>query len=68
VVGVQCLLEWTPAGVESAWGAVSALLPTRFPRPLSEPGVRLTPHRALHGICRQAGFWVIQGLGIAAPR
>jgi hypothetical protein len=38
--------------VESAWGAVPALLLVRFPRPLAEPGVRLSPHRALHGVCR----------------
>ena len=38
--------------VESAWGAVPALLLVRFPRPLTEPGVRLSPHRALHGSCR----------------
>jgi hypothetical protein len=35
--------------VESAWGAVPALLPVRFPRPLAEPGVRLSTHPALHG-------------------
>jgi hypothetical protein len=35
--------------VESAWGAVSALLPVCFPRPLAEPGVRLSTHPALHG-------------------
>ena len=34
--------------VGSAWGAVSGLLPVRFPRPPAEPGVRLSPHRALH--------------------
>jgi hypothetical protein len=31
---------------------VPALLLVRFPRPLAEPGVRLSPHRALHGVCR----------------
>jgi len=40
------------AHVESARGAVSGLLPIRFPRPLAEPGVRVSTHRALHGICR----------------
>lgn len=34
--------------VESVWGAVPGFRPVRFPRPLSEPGVRITPHRALH--------------------
>jgi hypothetical protein len=38
--------------VESAWGAVPALLLVRFPRPLAEPAVRLSPQRALHGFCR----------------
>ncbi|GAA4409304.1 hypothetical protein GCM10023168_27910 [Fodinibacter luteus] len=55
--------------VESAWGAVPALLLVRFPRPLAEPGVRLSPHRALHGLCRglvQAAW--TQGLGIWLPR
>ena len=35
--------------VESAWGAVPGLLSVRFPRPLAEPGVRVSTHRALHG-------------------
>ena len=53
--------------VESAWGAVPKLLPARFPRPLAEPGVPITEHRALHGSCRQA--WLrAQGLGIVLPR
>jgi hypothetical protein len=55
--------------VESAWGAVSGLLPVRFPRPLAEPAVRLSAQRALRGVCR--GFvqsvW-FQGLGIVLPR
>jgi hypothetical protein len=38
--------------VESARDAVPALLPVRFPVPLAEPGVRLSTHRALHGLCR----------------
>ena len=50
------------ASVESAWGAVSGLLPVRFPRPLAEPGVRLSPHRALHGSCRRGV--VAQGPGV----
>jgi hypothetical protein len=37
---------------ESAWGAVLGLLPVRFPRPLAEPAVRISPQRALHGVCR----------------
>jgi hypothetical protein len=53
--------------VESARGAVSALLPVRFPVPLAEPGVRLSTHRALHGLCRQAWFADAQGVEIA-PR
>ncbi len=55
--------------VESAWGAVPALLLVRFPRPLAEPGVRVSPHRALHGFCRGVvqAAWT-QGLGIWLPR
>ena len=33
---------------ESAWGAVAGLSRLRFPRPLAEPDVRLSPHPALH--------------------
>jgi hypothetical protein len=36
------------AHVESAWGAVAGFPQLRFPRPLSEPDVRLSPHPALH--------------------
>jgi hypothetical protein len=36
--------------VESAWGAVAGLPRLRFPRPLAEPDVRLSPHPALHRI------------------
>ena len=36
--------------VESAWGAVARFPGLRFPRPLSEPDVRLSPHPALHRI------------------
>jgi hypothetical protein len=32
--------------VEWAWGAVPALLPVRFSRPLAEPGVRLSMRSA----------------------
>ncbi len=55
--------------VESAWGAVPALLLARFPRPLAEPAVRVSTQRALHGSCRglvqAAGA---HGLGILLPR
>ena len=34
--------------VESAWGAVAGFPRLRFPRPLSEPDVRLSPHPALY--------------------
>jgi hypothetical protein len=55
--------------VESAWGAVPALLLVRFPGPLAEPAVRLSPQRALHGFCRglAQAAWT-QGLGILLPR
>jgi hypothetical protein len=54
--------------VESAWGAVPMLPSVRFPRPLAEPAVRVSTQRALHGVCRQAGFAAVQGLGIVLPR
>jgi hypothetical protein len=54
--------------VESAWGAVPGLLPVRFPRPLAEPAVRISPQRALHGCCHQAWLGTVQGLGILLPR
>ena len=54
--------------VESAWGAVPVLPSVRFPRPLSEPAVRVATQRALHGIYRQAGCATVQGLGIVLPR
>ena len=38
-----------PFQVGSAWGAVSALLPVRFPRPPTEPDVPVPEHPALHG-------------------
>jgi hypothetical protein len=36
--------------VESAWDAVPWLPWVCFPRPLSEPDVRLSPHPALHEV------------------
>jgi hypothetical protein len=55
--------------VESAWGAVPGLLPVRFPRPLTEPGVRLSTHRALRSVCRWGVHGVVaQGVGILLPR
>ena len=62
-------LDTVAVAGESAWGAVPGLLPVRFPRPLTEPDVRLSTHPALHGVCRwgvQAAF--AQGLGILLPR
>ena len=54
---------------ESAWGAVAGSRRLRFPRPLSEPDMRLSPHPALHEI--DAGGSMItagQGDGISVPR
>jgi hypothetical protein len=51
---------------ESAWGAVTTLPSFRFPRPLTEPAVRLSTQRALHGYA--AALDSVQGLGMAAPR
>ena len=44
------------------------LPPVRFSRPLAEPGVPITEHRALHGFCRQGSAVIGQGLGIVLPR
>lgn len=49
-------------------GAVPELLPVCFPRPLAEPGARVSTHRALHGRCRQAVMAPVQGLGMVLPR
>ena len=53
---------------ESAWGAVAGFPRLRFPRPLSEPDVRLSPHPALHR-AHAAGsmFSVGQADGIVVP-
>ena len=53
---------------ESAWGAVAGFPRLRFPRPLSEPDVRLSPHPALHRI-HAAGSMVSVGQadGIVVP-
>ena len=47
-VGAAFNFPVEPFDVESAWGAVSALLPVRFPRPLAEPDVPVPEHPALH--------------------
>jgi hypothetical protein len=49
--------------VESAWGAVSGLLPVRFPRPLAEPAVPVSRQRALHGFCRSGVVESLVGVG-----
>src|SRR6476661_6785081 len=49
--------------VESAWGAVSGLLPVRFPRPLAEPAVPVSRQRALHGLCRSGVVEPEPGVG-----
>ena len=53
---------------ESAWGAVAGFRRLRFPRPLSEPDVRLSPHPALHRT-HAAGSMVSVGQadGIVVP-
>jgi hypothetical protein len=53
---------------ESAWGAVAGFPRLRFPRPLSEPDVRLSPHPALHRT-HAAGSMVSVGQadGIVVP-
>jgi hypothetical protein len=41
-----------PRMVESAWGALSGLLPVGLPRPLAEAAVPVSRQRAHHGFCR----------------
>src|SRR5690242_18031227 len=61
-------LEQLTLEVESAWGAVAGFPRPRFPRPLSEPDVRLSPHPALHRV-HAAGSMVSVGQadGIVVP-
>ncbi len=54
--------------VESARSAVPVSPPARFCEPLAEPGVRVSTHRALHGLCQQAWLATAQGFGILLPR
>lgn len=56
-----------PGLVESARSAVPVLPPARLCEPLTEPAVRLSTQRALHGVCCQAWLAVAQGLGIVFP-
>jgi hypothetical protein len=46
---------------------VPGSLPVRFPRPLPEPDVRLSPHPALHEARGHALFGV-HGVGMLRPR
>jgi Uncharacterized conserved protein (DUF2278) len=58
-VGVQ----WK---VGSGPGAVPGLLQVRFPDPPAEPGVRLSPHRALHEVMPLGwglSLWAARGSG-----
>lgn len=51
--------------VKSARGAVSRLLAVRFPVPLADPAVRLSPQRALRGSAvGSVQATVAHGLGI----
>ena len=54
--------------VESARSAVPVLPSVCFCGPLAEPGVRVSTHRALHGLCRQAWLAMVQVFGILLPR
>ena len=50
--------------VGSVRGAVTALLPFRFPGPPAEPAVRLSPQRALHeGCCPAMQVWLMGSTG-----
>jgi len=52
----------------SRLGAPAGLLSVRFPGPLAEPAVPASRQRTLHGLCRQAWFGIVQGLGTWPPR
>ena len=57
--------------VKSVRGAVPVFRPARFPGPLPEPAVRLSPQRALRkSQVGLAGDYAVagQGVGMAAPR
>jgi len=54
--------------VESVWGAVPDCSRSFCPGPLAEPAVPASRQRALHGLCRQAWFGIVQGLGTWLPR
>jgi len=58
----------TPRMLSRPGGAVPALLPVRFPRPLAEPAVPVSRQRTLHGLCCQARFAGGHGVGILFPR
>jgi hypothetical protein len=61
----------TMAVVKSVRGAVPVFRPARFPGPLPEPAVRLSPQRALRKsqVGLAGGYAVAgQGAGMAAPR
>jgi hypothetical protein len=66
--GLDAEDEQFAVDVESAWDAVAGFPRLRFPRPLAEPDVRLSPHPALHGI-HAAGpvISVGQGDGMLVP-
>jgi hypothetical protein len=54
-------------------GRGSGVTTVRFPRPPAAPGVRLSPHRALHVSCPDlrhyvAGGFGVHGAGMLLPR
>src|SRR4051794_21690312 len=55
-------------GGESAWGAAAGFPRLRFPRPLTEPDVRLSPHPALHEFPVGSMFNVAHGVAMFSPR
>ena len=60
--------NWAPGWLSWTRSAVLVLPPVRFCGPLAEPGVRVSTHRALHGLCRQAWLARVQEFGILEPR
>ena len=71
VLGMAPAVAGKKPGGESSRGAVPPFQAVRLPDPLTEPGVRLSPHRALHKFMPLGHRFVlgsVQGEGMVAPR
>jgi len=70
--GRGCGLAVLADDVGSGWGAVSGLLPVRFPGPPSAPDERVSAHPALHGfpgqVAAEAATVLVHGVGMLLDR